>query len=793
MPKCLNAHTPLFNISNRFFLQLRNRKVLLFVLLLIAFHSAGAWAFVQNKENLVKDDPSIPWHIAADELSYDSQADVYIAKGNVTITKLNKRLSADFVRFDHKKMLAHASGNVVMAAGADLLTGNAIDVDLASETGTLYEGTIFLQENHFYISGETIQKTGDQTYHAEKASLTTCDGPKPAWKITGRNVNVTIEGYGTLSHATFQARDVPVLYAPYMIFPAKTKRQSGLLLPELAISERNGFEYTQPFYWAISESSDATFYAMHIAKRGEKIGAEYRYVLSPESKGTAIIDYLKDDKIDNGIGSASYDWGYTGDNALRPNEDRYWFRMKHDQALPNRFHAKLDLDVVSDQDYLQEFRHGYLGFDHSDLEFFRIFERDLEDYNDPVRLNRFNVSKYWTGYTLNAEARYYDNVIYRRWSDTDPTLQKLPVIDFYGSKKEIPSTPMYFEVSSQYVNYYRKDGTRGHRADLYPRVSYPYRFRNYFTFEPSVGIRETVWYVDEFSERPQDSNTTLNRNMYDVRLDLSTELFRVFPFASGSTDKLKHVIRPQIIYSYIPDYSQNDYPYFDKIDRIRRENLLTYALTNTLISKSRPKSSEATGAPPSETLLPTDYLYNEFLRFYLEQSYDIYKANHNDPEPFTPIYGEIQYEPFRYLTLQADAKYSHYDSDFRTRNVGSLIADDRGDKLFVEYRYERDFAESVYTNLLVSITRNIRAYTDYERNLYDDQRIASGFGVKYISQCWSVDVRYIDELDDRRYVLLLNLFGIGGFGSATPSREFEDIFGGRNSMLSSPYQIISAQ
>ncbi|WP_169728977.1 LPS-assembly protein LptD [Desulfatirhabdium butyrativorans] len=765
---------------------------LLVLCICLMFHTGIAWGLFQAGENLKDDDPSVPWHIAADELSYDSQAEVYVAKGNVTITKLNKRLSADFVRFDHKKMIAHASGNVVMVAGEDLLSGNAIDVDLVSETGVLYEGTIFLKENHFYISGEKIQKTGDQTYKAEKAALTSCDGSKPDWKITGRNVNVTIEGYGTLSHATLQAKDVPVLYAPYFVFPAKTKRQSGLLVPEFAYSSRNGFEYTQPLYWAISDNSDATLYGMHITQRGEKVGLEYRYVLDPESKGMAIFDYLSDSKVDDGTGTSSQDWGYPGDAYLRPNSDRYWFRMKHDQALPDRIHAKLDLDIVSDQDYLQDFRHGYLGFDQSNLEFYSVFGRNIDDYNDPVRVNRLNLSKYWTGYSLNAEARYYDNVNYRRWSDTDPTLQKLPVIDFYGSKKEVPSTPLYFEATSQYVNYYRKDGTRGHRADLYPRVSYPYRFRNYFTFEPSVGVRETAWYVDEFKEHPQDSNSAMSRNIYDLNLDLSTELFKIFPFEAGSTEKLKHIIRPQLVYSYIPNRDQDGYPNFDSTDRIQGENLLTYSLTNTLISKARPKT-ELPAESQRREFLPSDYLYNEFMRFYVEQSYDIYKANHNDPEPFTPIYGELQYEPFRYLTLQADAQYSHYQSNFKTRNIGSLVSDTRGDKLFVEYRYERDFAESIYTNLLFSISKNLHAYTDYEQNLYDAQRISSGFGVKYIAQCWSIDVRFIDEMDDRRYVLLLNLFGIGGFGSSTPSREFEDIFGGRNSMMSSPYQVVSMQ
>ena len=161
-------------------------------------------------------------------------------------------MSADFVRFDHKAMMAYARGHVMMTAGEDVLTGSSLEMNLASEIGTLYEGTIFIKENHFYIRGDKLQKVGEKTYAAETASVSSCDGEKPDWKITGKNMSVTIEGYGTIHHAALWARQVPVLYSPYLIFPAKTQRQSGLLVPEAGYSERNGFQFSQPFYWAIN-------------------------------------------------------------------------------------------------------------------------------------------------------------------------------------------------------------------------------------------------------------------------------------------------------------------------------------------------------------------------------------------------------------------------------------------------------------------------------------------------------------------------------------------------------------
>jgi LPS-assembly protein len=84
-------------------------------------------------------------------------------------------------------------------------------------------GTIFLKDNHFYIRGDRIEKTGKETYRAEKASITSCDGDRPDWVITGRTVKVTIEGYGSVSHAVLKARDLPVLYTPVPPVPGKNQ------------------------------------------------------------------------------------------------------------------------------------------------------------------------------------------------------------------------------------------------------------------------------------------------------------------------------------------------------------------------------------------------------------------------------------------------------------------------------------------------------------------------------------------------------------------------------------------
>ena len=747
-----------------------------FVLRILCFFLFSDPAVAQTPDRFIRDDPEKPWHITADEIKYDEKDDVYIAQGAVVITKGEKRITADSVRFAHKAMKAYAAGSVIITTGEDILSGNRVELDLKTETGTIHDGTLFLKENHFYIHGAKIQKTGESTYSAENVSISTCDGQAPDWKITGRNLQVTIEGYGTVTHAALWAKKLPVLYTPYLVFPVKLNRQSGFLPPQIGFSDRKGFEYIQPYFWAISDSTDATFFFHHMDERGEKIGAEYRYVLRDLSKGTARYDFLDDRRIDDGTGDSSKDWGYEDDAVLRPNSDRYWFRMKNDQKLPHNFNAKIDLDIVSDQDYLTEFKTGYTGFDETNIYYFDTFGRGLDDYNDPTRVNRLNINRIWPSFSLNAETRWNDNVIYRRQDISAPPLQQLPYIGLDASKQPVGEGPFFFDLNTSYAYFYREEGTKGHRGDIYPRFYLPYRLKNYLTIEPSLGLRATTWYTDPDESVTRDEDRFDSRGLYDFRLDLSSDLNNVFKVKLKDIDRIKHTLRPQVVYEYIPHIDQDGFPAYDLIDRIPEKNLLTYSLVNIFTSRSE-KITDPTQTNREKQLgAPSTYRYHQFSRLKLQQSYDINKANDHEPEPFSPISGEFDWVLSKYFSLQADARWTQYGSEFLTHNIASSFSDSRGDRLFVEHRYAQGQSETIYTDLRVNLTQGFSAYSDYERNILDGKKIQSSLGVIYTAQCWSLNVRYTDQEADRKFEFIISLRGLGEAGTSIAGRSIETPF-----------------
>ena len=307
------------------------------------FSCPGIFA-AENKKN---ENPVV---IEAEEMKYNNFTDVYDFHGSVIITYEEGTLKADDVQLDNKNSIATAQGNAFLSKGADNMAGDKIIFNIESKTGTSYNSKVFLAKNHFYIKGAKIEKTGEDSYYIEKPSATTCDGDNPDWQVAGSEMNVTIEGYGLMKNARFLTKGLPVFYSPFIPFPAKTKRQSGFLLPYLSYSQdKDGVDVELPFFWAISPEMDATFYQRLIEKRGFKEGIELRYYLGDKSFGTLYGDYIADVKqvTETADPATSRDW-----NSMH---NRWSYYLNHQTNFDPQLYIRTDLRKVSDKWYFKDF------------------------------------------------------------------------------------------------------------------------------------------------------------------------------------------------------------------------------------------------------------------------------------------------------------------------------------------------------------------------------------------------------------------------------------------------------
>jgi LPS-assembly protein len=290
-----------------------------------------------------------PVYIEADSLSYEQDTDTYHAEGEVIIRYAGNILTSDSAALNSKTDEAFAQGQVVLKSKQDVMSGSRMKMHMPSQTGVLEEGEVFIAETHFYIKGDRIEKRGEATYHVVNGQATTCDGDAPDWRLTGKTMNVTVDGYGTITGGKFYAGKAPVIYTPFFLFPAKTERQSGFLFPHRISfsSEKLGWDVGIPFYWAISKDTDATFYQRYMSERGFQEGAEFRYA-TESTTGVLYGDFLNDSKkITETSGSLSRNW--------QSNQQRWSLYWTQETRFDPTLNFRADVAKVSDNWYFKDF------------------------------------------------------------------------------------------------------------------------------------------------------------------------------------------------------------------------------------------------------------------------------------------------------------------------------------------------------------------------------------------------------------------------------------------------------
>lgn len=707
------------------------------------------------------------WDIEAQELSYDKEKDLFTASGQVVIKKGKNVLKCEFAEVDRRTMIARAKGKVEFEAAGDIIHGDEITVDLQKNTGEIKNGRLFLKRNNYHVTGEQIWKTGESSYRVINGTVTTCEGENVPWEITAKEIEVTIDGYGQAWHPSFRVKKIPLLYSPFAFFPAKTTRQSGLLMPEISQSSRDGFSVNLPIYWAISGNTDATFHEYFMSRRGFMQGTEFRYVLSPLSKGTLMLDYLFKD----GISREEFNAG----NINKPYSERYWFRSKINQGLPANMDLKLDLDWVSDRDYLKEFRSTPNGLNRNRSTFLSNFGRDLEDETVTARRNAAIITKNFGTANFTGGFNYYQDV-----DETKTLLNQLPYGRFDMTKQVLAKDfleNLFFQWGSSFNHYWRENLDRGQVLELNPILSYPAKFKTFLNLEGTVGLTETLYSVDNKLNSAVESFG--NRTVPNFRLDGSTDIQKIFVLSGGEIEKIKHNIRPQIIYNYIPEIKQESLPTF--VPTITKTNTVSYFLINTFTSKSLIKKGRLERTRDELLMGFGEFLddgsqedlygYRDFFQFKIYQTYDINEAQRTitpsspqERRPFSNVTGEMEILPGPNFSLRSYANWSPYTGQMDSHSHNLSLSDKKGNLANVEYlSLSGDQIRQINSNLVWKINTQWSANFLNRYSLDQNKNYETAAALTYAHQCWGIKLTYSNTPDNTTYFLSFSLKGLADF------------------------------
>ncbi len=771
---------------------LRTLPFYIFCLCLILGSFSGAALAAENPlEMQTEDDRLVRWDLSADSVTNLNDAEIVEAKGNVYLRRGNEYLKADFARYYASTKWVYLQGHVIVRMGKDEIKAEEAEFDLRSRVGWLKQGQLFMEGPHAYLSGERIDKHWGDVYTFNQAKVSMCDGDVPAWSITADQAVVEIDGYARLSHSTFQMKDVPVAYAPFFIVPVKTDRQTGLLTPEFGKSSQKGFFYNQPFFWAINESSDLTLNEYFMSKRGFMHGIEYRTHPTADSTGWVRFDWLND----NERNTSDLEGKYTGDGLVRTNSERYWLRGMLDTRFdtPN-WRFKADLDYVSDQYYLSEFKQGFSGFSRSRNELFSLFSRDLAE-RDTNRVSGMLLTHDWErGYVAFSSKYTQDSSLGHGNKPTasDTTLQRLPQFDAFLHKGRIfPDFPLEAQASIQAGYMYRRSGTRGARYEVAPQLLLPLNSR-FGSIIARAGLFQNIYATERPSRNDPNYNTAQPREKdtatttQDFSIAAFTEFSKVYTFDStlaatkenvGKTEMsgLRHSIQPRVEWIYRPLANQERAPYYDENDRHVPRTELVYSLTNVL---TRKRDTVTLAKDDKGNMVPTKKAsYTDLLRLRVEQGYDYREANRDSAledfarRPMTDVLTELTVSPIDYLSVRARGNWSPYENDFTRQTLSMAVTWPTYGSVSVGYdsrskleEYTRRQAEDIQFITLGATLGPWGPFYLSGTYFYDYETLKNhemSLNLTYQHQCFSIMGRMYIEPQEKSYQLLVQLTGLG--------------------------------
>lgn len=713
-----------------------NKARWLQVWIILLFWAGAAWAAeapLFPGETL----PGGAWRLRADRLLYDAPSRTYTAEGRVEIVQGDRRLTAEWAQVHERTKIAHLKGKVVLLSGDDILSGQEGSFNLVTRAGEMQGARLFLKRNHFRLDSALIRKTGEKTFYAEQATVTTCDADRPAWSFKARKIKVVVDGAALGRGNTLRLGGKPVLFSPVLALPVLTRRQSGFLMPNLEFSNASGTIIEMPVYWAINNHADATFYQNFLSKRGYMQGVDLRYRAPQGAAGDLRFIYLKDGR---------------GDTEFT---NRYWVAGMVDQPLGSAVNMRLTLDHVSDAAFLERFNFGYLGLSRYSRDLLTNFGRQLEQEEVKTRVSTLVVSGNLPWANLTGFARSYQ----RLRSDQPFPFNQAPGAYLATRTLPVKKLPLFVGFESSYGYFIQERGGSGHRLDFHPQAWLQAQPFSLLSFEGRAGFRETVFVVDEADpERPQGSS--VSRELFDIKASLVSSWYK--DYATGEKGEFfRHYLRPEVTYWNMPTYDPLRLPYYNPFDwgwveRTSRNlpvregedplggiNALTYGFSSNLLKRRTNDQSQ---------VLVRDLFWFRLLHGAFFNNFHM--GLDGTPQPhrrFSDFLGEVEFYPFQRLTLGTEAALSPYDEGFTRAKIKFIFFDNVTQKyLNVNYLFIKNFANQITVTTYLNILPSFKTWFTVNHTFLFNNKLERRYGVVIQRQCWGLAFSYTDRPDDQR-------------------------------------------
>ena len=515
---------------------------------------------------------------AEDSLVYDAESGTAYLYGNSKVDYENMKLTSDKVHMNLDKSTVRATGTVdstaeggikgkpVFTMGKDEYKSDTMAFNLKSKKG-LIKG-VYTEQQDGFLSGEVGKRDSTGSIYLQHGRYTTCDKPHPDFYIALSRAKVRPGKDVVFGPAYLVVADVPLpLAIPYGFFPFSKKYSSGFIMPSYGDESDRGFYLRDGgYYFAISDKWDLKLLGEIYTKGSWGVSAASNYRKRYRYSGSFLFSYQDSKTGDKGLPdfaeqeSFKIQWNHRQDPKANPYSS---FAASVNFATSNYERNNLN-SMYNPQTLTQSTRTSSVswstGFSSIGLSLSATtnlaqdmrtssIQITLPDLN--ISLSRFypfkrkhlvgkerwyeKISMSYTGQLANSISTTEDKILHsnliKDWKNAFQ--HTIPVQANFTLFNYINVTPSFNFTDRMYS----KKVTRGWDNTLQKEVvrDTTYGFHNVYNWSMSVGASTKLY-----------GFWVPNRKLFGDKIQA-----------------IRHVITPQVTFSYSPNFGARRYGYYD--------------------------------------------------------------------------------------------------------------------------------------------------------------------------------------------------------------------------------------
>ena len=515
---------------------------------------------------------------AEDSLVYDAESGTAYLYGNSKVDYENMKLTSDKVHMNLDKSTVRATGTVdstaeggikgkpVFTMGKDEYKSDTMAFNFKSKKG-LIKG-IYSEQQDGFLSGEVGKRDSTGSIYLQHGRYTTCDKPHPDFYIALSRAKVRPGKDVVFGPAYLVVADVPLpLAIPYGFFPFSKKYSSGFIMPSYGDESDRGFYLRDGgYYFAISDKWDLKLLGEIYTKGSWGVSAASNYRKRYRYSGSFLFSYQDSKTGDKGLPdfaeqeSFKIQWNHRQDPKANPYSS---FAASVNFATSNYERNNLN-SMYNPQTLTQSTRTSSVswstGFSSIGLSLSATtnlaqdmrtssIQITLPDLN--ISLSRFypfkrkhlvgkecwyeKISMSYTGQLANSISTTEDKILHsnliKDWKNAFQ--HTIPVQANFTLFNYINVTPSFNFTDRMYS----KKVTRGWDNTLQKEVvrDTTYGFHNVYNWSMSVGASTKLY-----------GFWVPNRKLFGDKIQA-----------------IRHVITPQVTFSYSPNFGARRYGYYD--------------------------------------------------------------------------------------------------------------------------------------------------------------------------------------------------------------------------------------